>query len=147
MLDHHLELEDRFSDVLTATNAFARRKAEKELAILLTGHAVAEEAVLYPALAISGDKAPATTGYAEQSAVKVKMAALNRLDPMSQGYLDELGSVARDVAHHMFEEEGTWFPELAKRLERAEQKQLTLRYLEEFTRYAGSINLRLNPGI
>jgi hypothetical protein len=42
------------------------------------------------------------------------------------------------VAHHVYEEEGTWFLELKEKASPADQTKLTARYEEEFKRYVGT---------
>ena len=51
ILDHHEQIEAAFAEVKAASTASARRAAQKRLGVLLNGHSMAEEAVLYPALA------------------------------------------------------------------------------------------------
>lgn len=137
ILDHHLQIEAAFAAVKAATSAAERRAAQEKLAFLLTGHSVAEEATIYPALALHGEKAHSEMAYVEQSAAKVQMAALEELDPMSQDYLDKLGHLEGAVAHHVYEEEGSRFPELVKKSDAALEQRLTARYTEEFGRYTG----------
>ena len=137
VLDHHEDIEDAFDAVKEATSAPARRAAQKELALLLTGHSIAEEVVLYPAMALSDQKAHSGEAYTEQSAAKVQTAALDDLEPMSQDYLDKLEHLRAAVAHHVYEEERTWFPELRKIADSTLQGKLTRRYSEEFERYMG----------
>lgn len=138
VLDHHLQLEDAFAAVESASDAASRTTALKKLGVLLTGHAIAEEAVLYPGLAQAGEKGHANTGYTEQVAVKMQMAALETLAPMSQDFLDKLEHIRGAVAHHMYEEEGTWFLELKEKAPADVQAKLTQRYQEEFERYVGN---------
>lgn len=137
-IEHHEALEVAFASVKGAGTADARRAAQKQLGILMTGHVVAEENVLYPALALDHHKVHAELGYAEQAAVKIQMHALESLDPMSQDYLDKLEHIRGAVAHHMYQEESTWFLELKKSLAVADQARLTQRYHEEFKRYVGT---------
>ncbi len=137
ILDHHLDLEDAFDNVLDAGDAASRRGALKQLGILLTGHAIAEEAVIYPALAEDGEKAHAGMGYDEQAMVKIQMAMLEKLDPMSQDFVDKLEHIQGAVAHHMYEEEGNWFLDLKEKASAADQAAMTARYAEEFARYVG----------
>jgi hypothetical protein len=136
-LEHHLRLEGAFAAVDEATDGVTRSAALKQLAILLTGHTIAEEAVLYPALALAGEKGHAGTGYTEQATVKTQMAELESLAPMSQDFLDKLEQIRAAVAHHMYEEEGTWFLEIKEKVPFAQQDRLSQRYLEEFERYTG----------
>ena len=135
VLLHHQWIESTFEAVKAATDAATRAMAQKRLALVLTGHAIAEEAVLYPALLNANEEGHSIRAYREQSEVKVQMSLLEDLPPMSQEYLDKLGHIREAVAHHAYEEEGQWFLELRKRLPPADQVKLTFRYQEEFTRY------------
>ena len=138
VLDHHEEIESAFEKVKTAKAAPTRLKALKELATLLTGHSIAEEAALYPALAKAEEKGHATTAYTEQSAAKLQMGLLEDLPPMSQEFLDKLEHIRGAVAHHVYEEEGNWFLDLKSKLPAADQAKLTARYDEQFARYMGA---------
>jgi hemerythrin superfamily protein len=137
VLDHHEEIESAFESVKSAKTDKTRVMALKELATLLTGHSIAEEAALYPALAKADEEGHATTAYAEQSAAKLQMGLLEDLPPMSQDFLDKLEHIRGAVAHHVYEEEGSWFLDLKKKLPAAEQAKLTARYEEQFSRYMG----------
>ena len=138
VLEHHENIEAAFAAVKEAQTAPAQVAAQKKLATLLTGHSVAEEAVLYPALADAGEKAHATTAYTEQSAAKLQMGLLEKLAPLSQEYLDKLEHIRGAVAHHVYEEESNWFIDLKDKVSSLEQDRLTARYVEEFSRYVGS---------
>lgn len=138
VLEHHQQIEAAFAAVKDASDANGRRRAQKWLGTLLSGHSLAEEAVLYPAMALSDQKGHATAAYTEQSGAKINLAALETLDPMSQDYLDKLEHLRGAVAHHVYEEEGTWFPALAGEGDVAMQMRLSARYTEEFDRYMGA---------
>lgn len=135
VLEHHVSIESAFAAVKAATDASSRIEAQKRLGRILTGHSIAEEVALYPALVKAGEEAHSTKAYTEQSAAKVQMGLLEDLEPMSQEYLDKLEHVRGAVAHHVYEEEGTWFPELKEKLSQSDQLKLTFRYKEEFSRY------------
>lgn len=137
VLKHHQQIEAAFREVAGATSAATRVKAQKALAEILTAHSIAEEAVLYPAMAHADDEGHATMAYTEQAATKLQLGLLQRLPPMSKDYLDKLEHIRGAVAHHVYEEEGTWFITLAEKLTPAEQAELAERYQEEFDRYAG----------
>lgn len=137
VLEHHVQIEQAFADVKSATTLAARLSAQKTLAVILTGHSNAEESALYPALAGADEKSHATSAYAEQAAAKTQMGLLERLAPMSQDYLDKLEHIRGDVAHHVYEEEGNWFLELKEKVPAEQQAKLTERYAEEFERYVG----------
>lgn len=137
VLAHHRGVEEAFAQVAAAADAAGRRRAQRWLATLLTGHSLAEEAVLYPAMALTDQKGHSTAAYTEQSAAKVNLAALETLDPLSQDYIDKLEHVRAAVAHHVYEEESKWFVELARAGDSALQARLGARYAEEFNRYMG----------
>ncbi|HEY3731032.1 MAG TPA: hemerythrin domain-containing protein [Steroidobacteraceae bacterium] len=137
ILEHHLQIEAAFESVKSAASAPVQRAAQKQLAALLTGHSVAEEAVIYPALVSVDEKAHSTKAYTEQSAAKVQLGLLEDLEPLTQDYLDKLEHLRGAVAHHVYEEEGTWFLELKDKLLPVDQERLTERYREEFLRYMG----------
>ncbi|OHT19660.1 hemerythrin domain-containing protein [Edaphosphingomonas haloaromaticamans] len=138
ILQHHMDLEDAFAEVKASADAAGRSSALNQLGLLLTGHAIAEEAVIYPALAEDGEKAHASMGYDEQAMVKVQMALLEKLDPMSQDFIDKLEHIEGAVAHHMYAEEGNWFLDLKEKASAADQAMLTRRYAEEYERYVGA---------
>lgn len=138
ILEHHLAIERAFLAVKSGSDARARRSALKQLGVVLTGHANAEESVIYPALADGGEKAHAGAGYEEQAMVKIQMAILEKLDPMSQDFIDKLEHIEGAVAHHMYAEEGNWFVDLKDKMPASDQAILTKRYSEEFARYVGA---------
>ncbi|WP_380875846.1 hypothetical protein ACFB49_06250 [Sphingomonas sp. DBB INV C78] len=138
ILQHHMDLEDAFLEVRSAGGATARKIALKQLGVLLTGHAIAEEAVIYPALADEGEKTHATLGYDEQAMVKVQMALLEKLEPMSKDFTDKLEHIEGAVLHHMCAEEGNWFLDLKQTASAEDQVKLTRRYAEEYNRYVGA---------
>jgi len=137
ILDHHEQIEQAFAATRAAPDAAARRRAQKHLALLLTGHSMAEEAVIYPALAHAGKQGHANTAYTEQTAAKLQLAALEHLDPMSEDYLDKLGHLEGAVLTHAYQEESDWFLDLKSTAPAADQAQTTRRYAEEFGRYMG----------
>lgn len=152
VLTHHEQIEAAFAAVKTAESITARLAAQKKLAILLTGHANAEEAVLYPALAGAEHKSHASTAYTEQAMAKMQMGLLETVPPLVAEYLDKLEHIRNAVVHHMYEEESKWFMELKQSVEALEQERLAQRYEEEFVRYVGAdvedsqVRLRVGGG-
>jgi hypothetical protein len=137
VLSHHTQIDGALEAARHCTDAASRRTALKELAVLLTGHANAEEAVLYPAMVRMGDKAAAKMSFTEQAGAKIDLGELEFMDPMSQEYLEKLEHVCGAVRHHMYEEESSRFVELKQKMPQVDQAQLTERFREEFNRYAG----------
>jgi hypothetical protein len=134
VLRHHEQIEALFGAVRATPDVTSRLHALKELALVLTGHANAEEAVIYPALVHFDHKSHGMAGYTEQAGAKANMGELEYLDPMSSEFLDKLEHIRGAVAHHMYEEEGDRFLDL-KSLPSSDQARLTARYMEEFDRY------------
>ena len=137
VLDHHEDIAAAFAAVRSATTPEARRREEKRLGVLLTGHSMAEEAVIYPALAQAGKQGHANTAYTEQTAAKMQMAALEGMDPMSEDYLDKLGHLEGAVQTHVFQEENDWFVDMKEKGSPEAQAHATARYKEEAQRYFG----------
>jgi hypothetical protein len=134
VLRHHEQIEALFGAVRATQDVTGRLQALRELAVVLTGHANAEEAVIYPALVHFDHRSHGMAGYTEQAGAKANMGELEYLDPMSSEFLDKLEHIRGAVAHHMYEEEGDRFLEL-KNLPSSDQARLTARYMEEFDRY------------
>ncbi|MDR6529579.1 hypothetical protein J2800_000294 [Caulobacter rhizosphaerae] len=132
-LDHHGQIRASFAAAREAASAQDRLAAFRALATVLNGHSLAEEVVLYPALAKNGEKAHAGLAYTEQTTAKMQMAELERIDPAAEAWRDKLEHIDGAVLHHMFEEEGTWFLELKEKA--PDQDFLTQRFGEEYRRY------------
>lgn len=138
VLEHHRQIDAAFDTAERAADPASRLAAQKALGVILTGHSIAEEAALYPALAADHQVGHAELAYQEQSAAKMEMGLLERLDPTSEDYADKLGHIRGAVMHHVYSEEGTWFLELKQSLSADEQARIGQRYAEEFERYMGS---------
>lgn len=137
ILDHHRLIKSQFEIVAAATDPVTRRAAQKKLGVLLTGHSIAEEVAIYPAMAGEHQAAHAALAYQEQSAAKMELGLLERLDPSGQDYQDKLEHIRGAVLHHIYSEEGSWFIDLAERTSREEQARIGERYREEYARYMG----------
>jgi hemerythrin superfamily protein len=139
---HHKAIEQCFADALAATDADSRRHAMKELARLNTGHSIAEEVTIYPALiennGMLGGKVQAALAYEEQQMTKIEQAMLEKLDPMSEEWRTKLEHIQSAVRQHVFEEESQRFAELAGAISPEEAARLSRRYAEEFERYGAS---------
>jgi hypothetical protein len=141
ILEHHLELEAALAAVEDATDADDRTIAFKEFAVLLTGHSIAEEAVIYPSLSANSETGHADVGYSEQAMVKMQMAALEKLDMMGSDFEEKLEHIKGALQHHMYEEEGNWFMDLKTKATAQDQEAMTARYAEEFDRYVGDLGI------
>lgn len=135
ILDHHVQIEDALREAQGAEGGESAKAALKKLGIIVMGHAIAEEAVIYPALDETGQSGHADHGYDEQVTVKKEMAELEKMDPASQDYADKLETIREAVAHHMYEEEGTWYPGLEESSSDSDRQMITSKYREQFDRY------------
>jgi len=135
ILDHHEAIDQAFAETKAASTAHARRAALKRLGVLLNGHAMAEEAVIYPALAQEGKQGHANTAYTEQAAAKMQLAALETMDPLSEDYVDKLGHLEGAVQTHVYQEESDWFLYMKEFAPEEAQAHATARYEEEYGRY------------
>ncbi|OYY91311.1 MAG: hypothetical protein B7Y45_03270 [Sphingomonas sp. 28-66-16] len=136
IIDDHRGIEAQFAAVKAATTPDARKSAQDKLGMLLTAHAIAEEAALYPAMAAHHQVGHAELAHQEQAAAKMEMGLLERLDPLSEDYRDKLEHIEGAVAHHVYSEEGTWFLDLIESVPPAEQAMIQTRYQQEYARYA-----------
>jgi hemerythrin superfamily protein len=136
IIDDHERIERVLEAVRAAPEAASRRMAEMELQTLLNGHSAAEEAVVYPEMADTDQKAHAMMGYEEQAATKVQLGLLSKLEPMSQEYLDKLEHIRGAVLHHMYQEESSWLITLEREMLSDRQEVLRSRYQEEMARYS-----------
>jgi hemerythrin superfamily protein len=137
VLDHHEQVEAAFTAVKAAADPTSRIRTLTHLSTLLTGHSIAEEGALYPAIAKADEKGHATKAYAEQAAAKLQLGLLADLPPMSQEFMDKLEHIQGAVAHHVYEEESSWLLDLKTKTAAAQQVKLTQRYQEQFSRYMG----------
>jgi len=132
-LDHHDQIRAAFERGSQARTASERLAARDALALVLNGHSLAEELVLYPAMAQSGHKAQAGLAYSEQETAKMQMAELENISPSDEAWDDKFGHIKGAVLTHVYEEEHGWFIHLKKHGEN--QDRLAERYKQEFDRY------------
>jgi Hemerythrin HHE cation binding domain len=144
ILDHHEQIEAAFV-AAKAAGPDGGPDALKTLGALLNGHAMAEEAVVYPAMAAATGLLGADAAYAEQIGVKMQMAALEKLEPGGAAFNEKLAHVEGAVIHHVFEEESQWLPDLARKASMADQDRVTARYKEEFERYMSGGKAEAQP--
>lgn len=135
VLDHHDAIRARFAACRDAETAETRVAAMRELAAMLNAHAMAEEVVLYPALAQAGEKMHAGHAYSEQTTAKMQMAEWEAIAPSTPEWKDKLKHIEGAVLTHMYEEESSWFLHLKDKADR--QDHITDRFREEFERCGG----------
>lgn len=132
-IDHHDEIRAAFAEGRAARTASERKAAMKRLSHVLNGHALAEDVVLYPAMAQAGEKTHAAHAYSEQTTAKMQMAELENIAPSSEAWKDKWEHIEGAVLTHIFEEESKWFLELREKAEH--QDRMSRRFREEFESY------------
>lgn len=138
ILDAHRQIESLFAKACGTSDQVAANRAVQDLATLLTGHSMAEEAVIYPGVAEFSGKTHASMAYEEQAMAKVQIAKLQDLEPLSDAWREKLDHVKSAVEQHVYQEEDSWFPELIENAPPEKRAQLSRKYREEFERYCGS---------
>ena len=137
VLDHHLAIEDAFARCRAGRTATERTQGLRDLQTVLVAHSLAEELVLYPAMTEHDQQGGATMAYEEQTMAKVQFASIEKTDPSTEAWVSKLDHLQEAIAHHMYEEEGTWFARLKQASLHDEQDYLRTRFAQEFERYAG----------
>jgi hemerythrin superfamily protein len=137
IIDQHRQIEMCFQEARMASGAHSATRAVEELATLLTGHATAEEAVLYPDVAEFSGKTHAGMAYEEHAMTKIQLAKLKNLDPSSEEWREKLEHIESAVQQHIYQEEDEWLPDLADKLPKERKSLLSQKYDREFDRYMG----------
>lgn len=112
-----------------------------QLVAQLSLHAVAEEIVVYPAMADSGDEGLAVEARDEHHAIKEALATLQREKPGEGDFDQALSALIGEVREHVAEEEGVWLG----RLRSAVGDDGMARMGEQFVAAKGSAPTRSHP--
>jgi hemerythrin superfamily protein len=133
---HHALVAKTFDRMLDSDNkTFLRREMlENTLSYQLTAHSVAEENVLYPALARSGMLSESDRLYLDQAHAKVMNAELEMVAAKDAStWFDKVKALQAAVLKHAKEdEEGNIYPRLRQSLDRQENARLAALYGDEF---------------
>lgn len=137
---HHRLIARAFDELLAPNErSFERRNLQlRNLDQLLTAHSMAEETVIYPALALAGMQSEAESLYRDEAHVKIGLARVELAAPGPRGQRDwaEPARALRDAVlrHATEDEEARLFPELHRRLDAAGNRRLSDAYTREFSR-------------
>ncbi|WP_170004982.1 hemerythrin domain-containing protein [Pseudopontixanthobacter vadosimaris] len=137
IVEQHKQIEALFREAKASSGPEQRRAALDRLAIELTGHANAEEAVVYPIVSEDSGKTHAGMAYEEHAMTKVQLSKLERMDPSSKEWAEKLEHVQSAVQQHIYQEENSWLPDLVENTSPAGKALLNARYREEYERYRG----------
>lgn len=135
IVDQHKEIESLFAEARAASAGADRREAVRKLSALLTGHANAEEAVVYPIISEDSGKTHAGMAYEEHAMTKIQLSKLERMDPMSEEWTEKLDHIRSAVQQHIYQEEHSWLPDLVENTPDHKKIILNRRFAEEFKRY------------
>ena len=133
ILEQHRQIEALFQKARIASGLGAQEAVE-ELAILLSAHSMAEEAVVYPEISDHSGKAHASMAYEEHAMAKVQLAALQKLDPDTKEWHEKLDHVESAVQQHVYQEEGSWLPDVIRYAPVSERQRMSTEYREYFGR-------------
>lgn len=111
----------------------------RELAVLLNGHAMAEEAVIYPEIS-ENSKADAGMAYEEHAMTKVQMAALQKLSAGTQEWHEKLDHIESAVQQHVYQEESSWLPDIIGFLPVEDQQRMSTEFRTYLARFDAALD-------
>lgn len=138
IVEQHRQIEALFREAKAAASPEKRQAVVRQLATELTGHANAEEAVVYPIVSEDSGKTHAGMAYEEHAMTKVQLSKLERMDPLGKEWDDKLEHIQSAVQQHIYQEEDSWLPDLVENTSPAGKALLNARYREEYERYCGT---------
>ena len=117
----------RLFQAVEGASGDARRDPFQHLVRLLAVHETAEEMVVYPAVATSGDegRAIAEARRQEEDQAKKMLSDLEKLDLSSAAFDQQLGAVQQAVLSHAAAEEREVFPLLRQEQDPARLQRMT----------------------
>lgn len=123
--------------VKAARTAPAMLAEFKRANVVLTGHSIAEEVVLYPGLAMIGAKPQSDQAYSEQQGAKVLAAMID--NSLTNGDMQTaattLGQLEKALMDHVGGEEGSWYPTLMQKADAKMNAKMSADFAMHFTRY------------
>ena len=133
---HHAMIAHTFDEIDGSEGDPARTlMLFKRQSYLLTAHAVAEENVIYPAIARMGMKADSDHLYIEQAHAKVLNADIEVMMKDHQRWREDQAILKAAVLHHAKEdEEANLFPRLMAASTPDQNRMMTEGYAREFAR-------------
>lgn len=106
-----------------------------ELKSEMAAHETAEERMFYVPLIEHDETVEAARhGIAEHHEMDEMVEDLEKAEPGSSEWLENVGKLVHRLEHHLKEEEEKWFPQAREVLSRGEQKQLGEPYRQEHER-------------
>lgn len=134
ILDHHRQIESLFARAKQETGPAALATV-RELAVLLNGHAMAEEAVVYPEVSDHSGKVHAGMAYEEHAMTKVQLAELQKLAPGTKEWTEKLEHIESAVQQHVYQEESSWLPDVIRNAPVDARQRMSMDFREYFERF------------
>ncbi|HZY17719.1 MAG TPA: hemerythrin domain-containing protein [Ramlibacter sp.] len=135
---HHALVAASLEKLLASDKStyLAREQLVRMIGYQLTAHSVAEENVIYPAIAMAGMTTDSDKLYLDQAHAKVMNAQLEMQARLKdKGNWKEAARTLQDAVlkHAKEDEEGRLYPQLRSKLSAAENALLTAGYQREFS--------------
>jgi hemerythrin superfamily protein len=132
---HHVLIAQNLDQILATRDdqVAERMRLQKRLGYLLTAHSVAEENVIYPAVARMGMTGDSDRLYMEQAQAKVVNADLGMSPAGTTVWRDHVSALKTAILHHAkVEEEADIFPRLMQSAGPELNAKLTQGYQQQF---------------
>lgn len=137
IVQQHKQIEGLFAQARTSAGA-GGDAAVQELALLLNGHSMAEEAVVYPEISEHSGKMHAGMAFEEHAMTKVQLAQLQKIAPGTNEWLEKLDHIEGAVQQHIYQEESSWLPDLIRNAPVEDRQRMSTMYRDYFNRFGGS---------
>lgn len=134
ILDHHRAIESLFARAKTESGPAAAATV-RELAVLLNGHAMAEEAVIYPEVSGHSGKVHAGMAYEEHAMTKVQLAELQKMEPGTKDWAEKLEHIESAVQQHVYQEESSWLPDVIRYAPVDARQRMSMEFRAYFERF------------
>jgi len=131
IVEQHERIEGLLEKARGASMPEARRTTLKDLMAELTGHANAEEAIVYPIVSEDAGKTEAGLAYQQHAMTKVNLSKLERIDPATEEWMEKLDHVRSAVQQHIYQEEDSWLPQVLEKASAPERELMSRRSAEE----------------
>jgi len=136
----HRKVEELFKKLEDTTERAVKTRTElfEKLNQELTAHALAEEAVLYPASKdMDETRELGFEAVEEHHVVKILLSELSSLSPETEEWTAKLTVLQENVKHHVKEEETELFPKVKKEMSSEELDELGNRLFAEKEKLLG----------
>lgn len=134
ILAQHKKIEDLFAMARFASGDVAEAII-LELALLLNGHSLAEEAVIYSEISINSSKAHAAIAFEEHALTKVQLTTLQKLTPGTKEWTEKLDHIESGVQQHVYQEESSWLPDVIRFASIADKQRMSVEFRDYFDRF------------